>query len=112
MRPRTQIREVALRIGTDDSIFRQVFDEFNLVRFIFCLEFSKGFGSGNFMTDNGQVLLDNLRHFLFDGFQVIGRKNVLTVKIIIESFSIAGPMANLVPGKRCWMAWAMTWEAV
>ena len=86
MRAGTQVGEVALGIGADNGIFRQVFNQFHLVGFIFCLEFGQSFFPGQFIAHQRIVGFDDFAHFFFNGSQIFRRKNVFTVQVIVEAF--------------------------
>ena len=48
-------------------------------------------------------------HPCLDALDVLGSEGPLDVEVVVEPFSIGGPIADLVPGHRSVTACAMTW---
>ena len=80
-----QVSEVALGVQADNSIFRQVVDQFNFIDFLFRGKTGQRVLAGHFAAYQRNVLFDNFRHFFFDGGQIFRREDVLAVDIIIEA---------------------------
>ena len=94
VRAGAQVREVSLGVGADHCIFRQVFDQFHFVRFIFSLEFGQGFRSGQFFPDQGIVGFD-LAHFFFNGPQIFRREHMVAVQVVVEALFNGRPDGEL-----------------
>ena len=86
VRTGAQVGEIALGIGTDHSIFRQVFDQFHLVGLISSLEFGQSLCPGQFLADQRIVGFDDLVHFFFNGPQIFRREHVVAVQVIVKAF--------------------------
>ena len=85
VRPRAQVRKISLCIHRDDRILRQVFNQFHFVVLISLFKELKCFLSGNLASDQRQVLLHDLFHFLLNLEEIFFAEFMLTLHIVIES---------------------------
>ena len=85
VRTGTEVVEVALAIDGDDGIFRKVFDEFYFIILAGIFEHLQRIGTGEDFFGNGKVFFYDLRHFSFNGTEVVLCEAVFCVEIIVET---------------------------
>ena len=84
MRPRAEIRKLALCIGGDRFVLRQIFDQLDLVVLALRTEIFDCLRARNLVPLGFQILLDNLLHFLLDVAQIGIRQLAFHVEVIVE----------------------------
>ena len=85
MRACAQIRKFTLAIEADDCVFRQIFDQFYLVRLFFFFHEGNGFCSRQFEALQFQILFYNFLHLCFDFFKIFAGERSFSVYIVVES---------------------------
>ncbi len=85
MRASAQIGKISLLVEGDHSILGQVADEFYLVGFILFLHELNSFPARQLKAFQLVVGLDDLLHFLLDGFEVLGGECLVRVEVIVEA---------------------------
>ena len=84
MRAGAQVGKSRLLIEGNDGIFRQILNQFDLIRFIRLFHLRDRFRARQGVTRESRALLDDRLHLLFDRTQIfIGKRRV--IEIIIES---------------------------
>ena len=78
-----KVREVILRVDSDDVTLRQCCDQFDFVRVV-CEDFQR-FRAAHFTSDDRIVRLHDVHHFRFDFRQVLFGKLHFHIGIIIET---------------------------
>ncbi len=86
MRAGAEVDKFALLIKADQSVFWQILNQFYLVVFAPLFKKADGFLTGHLFAYNGIVGFDDIVHFRFYGFEVLGSEGMGTVEIIIEAF--------------------------
>ena len=85
MRARAEIREVTLFIERDRFLFRQVFDQHDLVVLAFILEILERFIARQHLLHQRDIFLRDLRHLLLDRCEILLAENMIRVQIIVEA---------------------------
>ena len=85
MRAGAEIDKFSLLIKADLRIFRQIPDQFHLIRFFPLFHISDRLIAGKRKPGKGMSFLDDLFHLRFDLVQIFRRKSAFTVDIIIKS---------------------------
>ncbi len=85
MRPPAQVDEVAFAIQADRLVGRDGGDDLGLVLFPDAIEEYNGVIALPFLARDGFVLLRQLRHFLFNGCQILRREGTLVREVVIKA---------------------------
>ena len=85
MRTRAQIGEIALTIEGDHRVLGQIVDQLDLVRLTFGLHQFQRLGAGQLKALERVIRLDDALHFLFDLLEIVGRKGLGAIKVIVET---------------------------
>ena len=66
VRPRAKIHEIPLLIQGNQSVFRQIVDQLDLIALPFFLEQLQSVGAADLLAHHRQILLDDALHLLLD----------------------------------------------
>ena len=100
MRSPAEINPIALTIDRNVITRRDCFDQLGFIGFAFSFKKFDGLIAIPNFTEKFEILVNDLRHFIFNGFKVIGRKRFITGKIIIIAVFDRGTDGNLGAWKK------------
>ena len=85
MRARTEIREIPLFVERDRLLFRQIFDQHDLVVLAFSLEILERLFARQHLLHQRNIFLRDLRHFLLDRCEILLAEDMVRIQIIVEA---------------------------
>ena len=100
MRASAEVLPAALLVDGDLFQFRQVPDDLGLVDLADGLEMRDRFGPVPDLAFDGQVLIDDFRHPLFDGLEIIRRERLVAGKVVVEAVFDGRADGHLGAGKQ------------
>ena len=85
MRAAAEVEPVALLVDRDLLVRRDGLHQFDLKGFAVLFEEGHGLVARPFLAHDGFVGGDDLAHFFFDRGEILGRKRLLAIKIVIKT---------------------------
>ena len=95
MGPAAEVGEIALLVDRDRVVVRELVDQLDLVGLASVLKERQGIGLGNIFLGDRRCRFGQLRHLLFDLYEILRRKGTLEIEVVVEPFFDRGTDGKL-----------------